>query len=638
MNLKISENSWAKPALIVGLLLAFIAVWQMLAGGIMLAAFDADYNNATPLTTLQYWQHYGTSSKVQQWLGISSALSFFLLAVPLALLLRKAPISLHGDARFAKWSEVVKAGLTGSKGLIVGMLKGQYLLFGGPQAVLVVAPTRSGKGVSIVIPNLLQWSESVVCLDVKQENWNITSGYRAKHGQECYLFDPVASNGRTHRYNPLAYISNDPNLRIDDTQKIANMLFPDTEGTDPIWTATPRSLFVGIVLYLIECGTKPTTIGQVLRESLADGDGAEYFQRLIKEHQDAGKPLSGVCARGLLAYASISSDNTRSGVMTTFRSRLELWMNPIVDAATSGNDFDLRDLRKKRMSIYVGVTPNNLERMQPILNLFFQQLIDLNTRELPIQNKSLKYTCLLLMDEFTALGKINILSKGIGYIAGYGLRMMPIIQSNSQIAEVYGKEAATTFTINHAMNIVFPPKASDLQATRDISEWLGYTTVKGVSESRSKNVFSKRDKTQNTSDQRRALLLPQEVAALGQDTAIIVMENTRPIKAKKAAYYSDETFLSRLREVSPMFQQSKAKALKEDLLAQLMAHQELSAPVPLLQLDQASIAPATATPQPNGLPTMNFDLPDIAPPASAEGDSLAELHAWADELTKRAGY
>ena len=313
-------------------------------------------------------------------------------------------------------------------------------------------------------------------------------------------------------------------------------------------------------------------------------------------------------------------------------------MNPIVDAATSGNDFDLRDLRKKRMSIYVGVTPNNLERMQPILNLFFQQLIDLNTRELPIQNKSLKYTCLLLMDEFTALGKINILSKGIGYIAGYGLRMMPIIQSNSQIAEVYGKEAATTFTINHAMNIVFPPKASDLQATRDISEWLGYTTVKGVSESRSKNVFSKRDKTQNTSDQRRALLLPQEVAALGQDTAIIVMENTRPIKAKKAAYYSDETFLSRLREVSPMFQQSKAKALKEDLLAQLMAHQELSAPVPLLQLDQASIAPATATPQPNGLPTMNFDLPDIAPPASAEGYSLAELHAWADELTKRAGY
>lgn len=92
MNLKISENSWAKPALIVVLLLAFIAVWQMLAGGIMLAAFDADYNKATPLTTLQYWQHYGASSNVQQWLGISSALSFFLLAVPLALLLRKAPI------------------------------------------------------------------------------------------------------------------------------------------------------------------------------------------------------------------------------------------------------------------------------------------------------------------------------------------------------------------------------------------------------------------------------------------------------------------------------------------------------------------------------------------------------------------
>ncbi len=203
------------------------------------------------------------------------------------------------------------------------------------------------------------------------------------------------------------------------------------------------------------------------------------------------------------------------------------------------------------MSIYVGVTPNNLERMQPILNLFFQQLTDLNTQELPIQNKSLKYTCLLLMDEFTALGKINILSKGIGYIAGYGLRMMPIIQSNSQIAEVYGKEAATTFTINHAMNIVFPPKASDLQATRDISEWLGYTTVKGVSGSRSKNVFSSGTRHKTPAINAVLCCFRRRSRLWARTRQSSVMENTRPIKAKKAAYYFDETFLSRLRQVSP---------------------------------------------------------------------------------------
>jgi type IV secretion system protein VirD4 len=139
------------------------------------------------------------------------------------------------------------------------------------------------------------------------------------------------------------------------------------------------------------------------------------------------------------------ADQTRSGVIGGFRARLELWMNLLVDVATSGNDFDLREVRKRRMSIYLGVTPDNLERMAPLRNLFFQQLIALNTRELPSQNKAIRHRCLLLMDEFTAIGKIPILAKGIGYIAGYGLRMMPIIQSPAQLAEAYGREAAQSF-------------------------------------------------------------------------------------------------------------------------------------------------------------------------------------------------
>ncbi len=118
-------------------------------------------------------------------------------------------------------------------------------MFDGQQHAIISAPTRSGKGVGIVIPNLLSWPDSVVVLDIKQENWDITSGFRSIHGQECYLFNPAASDYKTHRYNPLAYISQDPNFRIDDIQKIANMLFPDKPGTDTIWTATPRSLFLG---------------------------------------------------------------------------------------------------------------------------------------------------------------------------------------------------------------------------------------------------------------------------------------------------------------------------------------------------------------------------------------------------------
>ena len=214
---------------------------------------------------------------------------------------------------------------------------------------------------------------------------------------------------------------------IDDVQKIGNMLFPDQQGTDPIWTATPRALFLGLVLFLAETPGKLVTIGQVLRESLADGDGAAYLAKIINDRAAENKPLSNACVMALNSYISITSENTRSGVMTSFRSRLELWMNPLVDAATSANDFDLRDLRKRRMTIYLGVTPDNLDRMAPLLNLFFQQLIDLNTRELPERNPDLKYQCLLLPDEFTAMGKIQVLSKGISYIAGYGLRMLSLI-------------------------------------------------------------------------------------------------------------------------------------------------------------------------------------------------------------------
>ena len=436
MTLNISENSWAKAGLIIALVLAVIGVWAYLAGGIFLMAYDHKFEEATPLTLYQYWFHYGAEKQVQKWLYIASGLSLFAILSPVALFFAPAKQSLFGDARFATSREIKQAGLLGSKGIIVGLYMNMYLMFGGSQHVIMSAPTRSGKGVGIVIPNLLTWPDSMVILDIKQENHAITSGFRTKHGQPCYLFNPGATDYRTHRYNPLAYISDDPNFRIDDVQKIGNMLFPDQQGTDPIWTATPRALFLGLVLFLAETPGKLVTIGQVLRESLADGDGAAYLAKIINDRAAENKPLSNACVMALNSYISITSENTRSGVMTSFRSRLELWMNPLVDAATSANDFDLRDLRKRRMTIYLGVTPDNLDRMAPLLNLFFQQLIDLNTRELPERNPDLKYQCLLLPDEFTAMGKIQVLSKGISYIAGYGLRMLPIIQSPAQVVEV----------------------------------------------------------------------------------------------------------------------------------------------------------------------------------------------------------
>lgn len=585
MTLNLNANSWVKSVIITALVLAVIGVWAYMAGGIFLLAFQRKFDESTPFTLYQYWYHYGDEKLVQKWLYIASAISLAILISPVIFFLSPGKRSLFGDARFASRLEVNKAGLLGEKGIIVGQFAGNYLMFGGSQHVIMSAPTRSGKGVGIVVPNLLTWPDSVVVLDIKQENHAITSGYRSKHGQPCYLFNPAASDYRTHCYNPLFYLSEDPNFRIDDVQKIGNMLFPDQAGTDVIWTATPRSLFMGIVLMLVETPGKLVTLGQVLRESLADGDGAAYFRQIVNDRIEAANPLSGACVRALKSYISIASDNTRAGVMTSFRSRLELWMNPLVDAATSSNSFDLRDVRKDRMTIYLGVTPDNLDRMAPLLNLFFQQLIDLNTRELPERNPALKVQCLLLPDEFTAMGKIACLSKGISYIAGYGLRMLPIIQSPAQLVEVYGKDAAQTFTTNHAAQIIFPPKASEISTAKDISEWLGYQTVKGTSESKGKGFFTKKSESQSTSDQRRALLLPQEITSLGKETQLVVIEDCPPILAKKIRYYQDPVFIDRLKSVSPTLAGLRRDLPTEKQLKDVIMSGELATIIPLINME-----------------------------------------------------
>lgn len=639
---------------------AAVFLWAYAGGAIFLLSQKMNVNDASALTLYQYWTHYGHQKEVQKFLAFSTLAGLIVAVIPLIAMFTPTKRSLFGDARFATPQEIRKAGLLGEVGIIVGRFKGRYLMFAGMQHVLLSAPTRSGKGVSTVIPNLLSWPESVVVLDIKQENWDMTSGYRKKYGQECYLFNPAAKDYRTHRYNPLSYISSDPNFRIDDVQKIANMLYPDQVGTDVIWTATPRSLFVGIVLLLLESPGKPVTLGQVLRESLADGDGSKYFGRVIAERSAAGQPLTGACVRNLNSYISIASDNTRSGVMTSFRSRLELWNNPLVDAATSANDFDLRDVRKKKMSIYIGVTPDNLDRMAPLINLFFEQLVDLNTQELPSQNKALKYTCLLLLDEFTSIGKLRIISKGVSYIAGYKLRLLPIIQSPAQLDEVYGKDAAQTFKTNQALNIVFPPKASETQTARDISEWLGYQTVEGVSVSKARG-FGNKTPTESASDQRRALLLPQEITGMKQGTELVVMENVPPILAEKVSYYSDPIFMDRLKEVSPSLRKLGNKLPNQKQLENAaFIDKECGAPVPKLNLEEHNRSVETAEitiviPDSNNaskvsvreftaddLPSLSsmalesfaIDFSQITAPTQVD---LAGLTEYADQLCKQAG-
>lgn len=585
----LNEKTWLKTLLILVALIGGIALWLYIAGGIFLVANGKRFTDSTPITIYQYWFYYRKNAHVVKEINIIAGISLALILIPFARFFTPMKESLFGTARYATNAEIKKAGLFGEIGIIVGQIGKRFLIFGGQQHVVVSAPTRGWKGISVVITNLLNWGGSSVTSDMKGENHDITSGYRSRRGQKCYFFNPTARDYRTHRWNPLFYISDDPNFRIDDIMKIGSKLFPDVQGTDPIWTATPRSLFLGIVLFLAETPGKLVTIGQVRRESLMDGDGSEYFNAIIAERAANGNPLSASCVQALNSYTSIASDNTRSGIMTSFRSRLELWSNPFIDAATSANDFDWRDLRKTRMSIYYGITPDNLERMLPLTNLFFQQGMDLNIQELPSKNKKLKYTVLWVLDEFTALGKLDVFTKGVSFIAGYGHRLLTIIQSPSQPVDVYGEAVAENFTTNHAAQIVFAPKRTEIKLAQQISEWLGYKTVKGLSESRGKGLFKKKSASESESDQKRALVLPQEVTSLGQENEIVIIEHCEPIRAKKAVYYRSHVFIDRLKSVSPSLAALGRRLPKQKEIEAATEAGELRAPVPKLDMEAHSL-------------------------------------------------
>jgi type IV secretion system protein VirD4 len=549
--------AWQKPAKpvtggVAKLALASFAALissQYLAGFFFLWSLHGDLKQASPLTIARYGYYYGDRSVIRRRLWYSSVSGAALILSTSIVLLLPRRRALHGDARFATRREIAAAGLLGREGIILGARRRRYLMLAGQQGVALAAPPRAGKGTGVVVPNALNWPGSLVCVDIKRENWTLTAGFRAACGQACYLFDPFADDHRTARWNPFSYVSTDPIRRLNDLQRIADMLYQDPPNVDPFWIASARSLFLGIALYLFETPSLPNTIGEVLRQGMASDDEGfgQHWKRIIEGRNAGSRPLSAECVRALYDVIDLAPV-TASSIRKTFTSRLDLWLNPILDAATSESDFDLRALRTHPMSIYVSVNPDDLHRLRPVLNLFFQQAIGLQTRELPERNPALRHQVLMLLDEFTALGRIPIIAEAISYLPGYNVRVVLVIQTPAQLREVYGIHNAETMLKSLAARIVFAPK--DFSDAREISDELGFTTVTVRTVSKSSGHFldsrSKHSHTTNVGKDRRALLLPQEVKELGTEEALVFYEGLRPIRCRKIRYFADRRFRRRL--------------------------------------------------------------------------------------------
>lgn len=525
-----------------------------LSAALFLLLNKANPAQARLTSIVQYWRLYADDPPLRRklWAAIGVSSGGLLVILPVALVAAsQRRRALHGSARFATAAEVRLAGLndTGRPSILVGRHRGKFLSLQGQLSVMLSAPTRSGKGVGVVIPNLLNWPDSVVVLDIKGENYEVTAGYRHACGQPVYAFSPFDDGARSHRWNPLTAVRANELHRVGDLLNIGQVFFPnDGSGTssEAFFNDQARNLFLGLGLLLLESTDLPRTVGEMLRQSSGKGRSLrEHLAGVIAQRREQEKPLSDECTDALQRLLS-NSDNTMSSIVATFVAPLTIFADAIVDSATSADDFSLEDLRRKRMSVYVRIPPHRLTSARPLLNLFFSQLVSLNTQQLPEHDPTLRYQCLLVNDEFTAMGRVSVITTSAAFLAGYNLRLLTVVQAMSQLDAVYGDKEARTFATNHGLQILFAPR--EQRDANEYSAMLGNFTEQATSRGRSRSFSGQGHTTisRNDSDQRRALLLPQEFKELGSERLVVIMEGCKPILGEKIRYHLDEAFRKRL--------------------------------------------------------------------------------------------
>ena len=456
-------------------------------------------------------------------------------------------VTTYGSSRWATRREVEKAGLFDPAGVFLGRLRGRYLRHDGPEHVMCFAPTRSGKGVGLVIPTLLSWPHSAVIHDIKGENWQLTSGWRGKFSH-CLLFNPT--DPASARYNPLLEVRKG-RFEVRDVQNIADILV-DPEGSlerRTHWEKTGHSLLVGVILHVLYAEEEKT----LARVATFLSDPSRSFERTLHvmmstNHLGAEEvpqvhPVVAQSARELLN----KSDNERSGVLSTAMSFLGLYRDPTVAATTSGCDWRIADLMdaERPVSLYLVVPPSDLSRTKPLVRLVLNQIGRRLTERLQgAGDEKRRHQLLMMLDEFPALGRLDFFESALAYKAGYGIRSFLIAQSLNQISKAYGENNA--ILDNCHVRIAFA--SNDERTAKRISDSLGTATELRAQRNYAghrlapwlAHVMVSRQETA------RQLLTPGEVMQLPADEEIVMVSGRPPIRAQKLRYYEDANFTGRV--------------------------------------------------------------------------------------------
>ncbi|MBV9510867.1 MAG: IncP-type conjugal transfer protein TraG, partial [Caulobacteraceae bacterium] len=354
-------------------------------------------------------------------------------------------VTTYASSRWATRREIEAAGLFHGAGVFLGRLGTDYLRHDGPEHVMAFAPTRSGKGVGLVVPTLLTWTGSAVIHDIKGENWQLTAGWRARFSH-CLLFNPT--DPRSARYNPLLEVRKGPD-EVRDVQNIADILV-DPEGAlerRSHWEKTSHSLLVGAILHVLYAEEDKTLARVATFLSDPQRSFAHTLRRMMAtnhlgtpEHPQV-HPVVASAAREVLN----KSENERSGVLSTAMSFLGLYRDPTVAATTAACDWRIADLvdAAAPVSLYLVIPPSDISRTKPLVRLVLNQIGRRLTERLEGDpNKSRKHHLLMMLDEFPALGRLDFFETALAFMAGYGIRAYLIAQSLNQISKAYGETNA----------------------------------------------------------------------------------------------------------------------------------------------------------------------------------------------------
>jgi len=394
---------------------------------------------------------------------------------------------LHGSARWGERKDIENAGLLADEGVYVGAWmdkrsKVHYLRHNGPEHILTFAPTRSGKGVGLVIPTLLSWKHSAVITDLKGELWALTAGWRQKHaGNRVLRFEPATAQGCVG-WNPLEEIRLGTEFEVGDVQNLATLIVdPDGKGLNDHWQKTSQAMLVGCILHLCYRSLDEGGVASLPALDAMLADPSRPIDELWQEMTHYGHlngenhPLVGSAARDMIDRPAEEAGS----VLSTAKSYLSLFRDPIVARNVSRSEFKIRDLMNHDdpLSLYIITQPNDKARLRPLVRILVNMIVRLLADKMDFEDgrpkAHYKHRLLMMLDEFPSLGKLDIMQESLAFVAGYGIKCYLIVQDLSQLQEFYGQNESITSNC-HIQN-AYPPNR--VETAEHLSKLTGQTTI-----------------------------------------------------------------------------------------------------------------------------------------------------------------